>query len=245
MSNLNILVFHKIVNNKLGEWADVKESLFIQILEAAKHNNQMIVSINDWSQNADSDIALSFDDGYLSDYEVVLPLLQKHKAHGTFFIVVDFVGKTGYMSWEQIKQISDAGMEIGSHSLSHPILTTLSDSKQLLEIRQSKTHIEQKIGKKVNSFAYPYGDCSNKTHKAVKEAGYSNICTSRPGLSAPNLETLNRNSVHSNVTTDMIDSLLNPSRIDVLIQQLGYSIRNGLKRTLGIDNYIKIRKSIY
>jgi peptidoglycan/xylan/chitin deacetylase (PgdA/CDA1 family) len=181
----------------------------------------------------------------LSDYEIVLPLLQAYNANGTFFIVVDFVGRVGYMSWDQIKQISDAGMEIGSHSYSHPILTTLSDSKQLLELKQSKIHIEQKIGKKVNSFAYPYGDCSNKTHKAAKEAGYNNICTSRPGLSAPNVKTLNRNSVHSNVTTDMIDSLLNPSRIDVLIQQLGYSVRNGLKRTLGMDNYIKIRESIY
>ena len=51
MSNLNILVFHKVAEDEVSEWADVRLALFVQLLEAAKRNNQAIVSISDWAEN--------------------------------------------------------------------------------------------------------------------------------------------------------------------------------------------------
>ena len=186
MSNLNVLVFHRVVEGDISEWADVKVSLFKQFLITAKSNNQVIVSINDWSKNNFGDLAFSFDDGYLSDYEVVFPLLIKFNIFATFFIVPEFVNQKGYMTWIQIKEMSDAGMEIGSHSMTHPYMTTLPTEQLLRELKDSKMQIEQCIDKEVVSFAYPFGDCSGQTHKAAIEVGYKNICISRPGMSKIN-----------------------------------------------------------
>lgn len=245
MSNLNILVFHKIVENNVSEWADVKLALFIQLLEFANANNQAIVSIGNWANNSSGNLALSFDDGYVSDFEIVFPLLQEYDAQGTFFVTPGYVGKEGYMSWDQIKALSEAGMEIGSHSLNHTYLTTLSLEQLLTELKDSKVQIERYIGKEVVSFAYPFGDCSGATHKAAIEVGYKNICTSKPGLCKPKANTLSRNSVHSNITTGQFDQLLNPSTSTIFKKQTSYSIRYGLKRVLGVNNYIKLRDYIY
>jgi hypothetical protein len=95
------------------------------------------------------------------------------------------------------------------------------------------------------SFAYPYGDCSARTHKAAKGAGYKNICTSKPGLCQSKEINLNRNSVHSNINSDQLNQLLNPSTSTIFKKQTAYSIRYGLKRVLGVNNYIKLRNLIY
>jgi peptidoglycan/xylan/chitin deacetylase (PgdA/CDA1 family) len=126
MSNLNILVFHKVVENEANEWADVRLALFIQLLETSKRHKQKIVSIDSWTENNSGELALSFDDGHGSDFDIVLPLLQEYDIQGTFFVTPNYVGKKGYMSWGQIKTLSEAGMEIGSHSMNHPYMTTLT-----------------------------------------------------------------------------------------------------------------------
>jgi|SaaInlStandDraft_4_1057021.scaffolds.fasta_scaffold04793_4 peptidoglycan/xylan/chitin deacetylase (PgdA/CDA1 family) len=244
-AKLNILVFHKIVGDKVGEWADVKLALFTQLLKTANANNQVIVSISDWAENNSGELAFSFDDGHCSDFDIVLPLLQEYGAQGTFFVTPNYVGKNGYMSWEQIKALGEAGMEIGSHSLSHPYMTTLSTEQLLIELKDSKAQIEQHTGKEIVSFAYPFGDCFARTHKVAKEVGYKNICTSKPGLCKSKMNNLNRNSVHSNINSDQLDQLLNPSTRTIFKKQTAYSIRYGLKRVLGVNNYIKLRNSIY
>ncbi len=244
MSNLNILVFHKIVENEISEWADINLALFTQLLEVAKSNGQKIITINDWAENNRGELALSFDDGHSSDFEVVLPLLQEYGAQGTFFVTPNYVGKKGYMSWEQIKTLGEAGMEIGSHSLSHPFMTNLSKEKLLIELKDSKALIEQYTSKEVVSFAYPFGDCSGRTHKVAIKVGYKNICNSRPGLCKPEMSILSRNSVHSYITPDMIGQLLSPNASEIIKKKAGYFIRYGLKRVLGINNYIKLKDSI-
>ena len=245
MSDLNVFVFHRVVENEISEWADVKLALFTQFLKTAKRNNQTIVSIGNGVKNNSGELALSFDDGHISDFDIVLPLLKEYEAQGTFFVTPNYVGKKGYMSWEQIKALGEAGMEIGSHSVNHQYMTTLSTEQLLAELKDSKKQIERHTGKEVVSFAYPFGDCSARTHKVAKAVGYKNICTSRPGLYNFKMSSINRNSVYSNINSDQFNQLLNPSKALIFKQQIGYSIRYGLKRVLGVVNYIKLRKFIY
>ncbi len=65
-------------------------------------------------------------------------------------------------------------MEIGSHSLIHSYMTILSTEQLLIELKDSKAQIAQQTGKEVVSFAYPFGDCSGRTHKVATEVGYKN-----------------------------------------------------------------------
>ena len=79
------------------------------------------------------------------------------------------------LSWEEIHSMNCAGVDFGSHTLSHPILAKLPAKRVLEEIRESRTEIEQRLGKPVQTFAYPNGgrmDFDEFTKQAVREAGY-------------------------------------------------------------------------
>jgi len=245
MSKLNILVLHSIVQDQPREWADVKLDRLTELLTSIQQNHQSITRIDHWQETGLGQVALSFDDGHVSDYDIVLPLLQAHDATATFFITSNFVGREGYLSWAQVKRLHEAGMEIGSHSLSHPYSTTISQEELMIEMQQSKFQIEQKIGAEVRSFAYPYGDYSQRTHQTAIAAGYKYICTSKPGLCKTNSVIMERNSIHSNTITQDIEKLLNPSRLYLLQQKFKYAIRHILKRSLGVNNYLKLKQLIY
>ena len=237
-------MLHRIVPDKVDEWADVRLSSFVELLDTLAREKKIVTCIDNQQVNLDK-ICLSFDDGHASDCELVLPLLQKYNMQATFFITPNLVGKKGYISWNQVRMLQDAGMEIGSHSLSHPYMTTLSTQQLFTELKQSKDQIEQNIGKEIKSFAYPYGDYSHRTHKQAKLVGYKYICTSKPGLYSVGGKIVNRNSVHSNTHNQDLVLLLNRDKYHLFKLQLIYAIRYGLKRTLGIDNYIKLKQFIY
>jgi len=245
MSKLNILVLHSIVRDQPREWVDVNLDRLTELLTTIKQNNQSITRIDHWQETGLGQVALSFDDGHASDYDIVLPLLQAHDATATFFITPNFVGREGYLSWPQVKRLHEAGMEIGSHSLNHPYSTAITIEKLMIEMQQSKLQIEQQIGAEVKSFAYPFGDYSQRTHQLAIAAGYKFICTSKPGLCKTNSVIMGRNSIHSNTSMQDIKKLLNASRLYLLQQKFNYAIRYTLKRALGVNNYIKLKQLIY
>lgn len=124
-------------------------------------------------------VALTFDDGYEDAFTNALPTLQRHGMTGTFYIVNTFVGQPGYMSWEQIAQLRDAGMEIGAHSVSHLNLTTLDQAMATDEIARSKGELDARLGINVTSFCYPAGFYDGNIEGIVQAAGYSNATTTR------------------------------------------------------------------
>jgi peptidoglycan/xylan/chitin deacetylase (PgdA/CDA1 family) len=130
----------------------------------------------------DKSICLTFDDGRKDSYEIVLPILKKYGLKATFFIISDFVGKEGFLTWEQIMKLSLAGMEIQSHSHRHINLRELSAAEGLSEMKLSKTILESHVKKKIDVFALPFGQGDfNIIKKSAQSAGYSFVCTTIPG----------------------------------------------------------------
>ena len=87
------------------------------------------------------------------------------------------------LSHEEVNAMSRSSIvEIGSHTVNHPVLTTLPPAAQKREIEHSKTALEELIGRSVTSIAYPHGDYSAETIGFVQQAGFSRACTTRPGL---------------------------------------------------------------
>ena len=129
-------------------------------------------------------IALTFDDGYLDNYENALPVLEKYKFPATFFIITQFVDdkKPGYMSWDQIEELAINGMEIGSHTLDHIDLHGKPRSVQTTEIAGSKAMIEARIGTPVTSFCYPSGRYDAQTISVLRSAGYLAATTEIQGV---------------------------------------------------------------
>ncbi|EKE06800.1 MAG: polysaccharide deacetylase [uncultured bacterium] len=115
-------------------------------------------------------VILTFDDGYTSHYKDAFRLLQKYEMKGVFYIITNATLNTKeHLNWEEIKEMSDAGQEIGSHTVNHLDLSLVSLEKQKKEIVESKKMIEEKIAKPVISFCYPSGKYNASSLKLIKE----------------------------------------------------------------------------
>jgi peptidoglycan/xylan/chitin deacetylase (PgdA/CDA1 family) len=142
-------------------------------------------------------VVLTFDDGYQSLYQEVMPILQRYGFSATVFLVAGFCGKDNrwpgqpasiptmkLLSWEQIDEMAHYGIEFGSHSLHHPRLDQLPASELQDEIVGSKAGLERQLGRPVMVFAYPYGHYS-ETVKEVVQQVYAGACSTRVGLAMP------------------------------------------------------------
>lgn len=124
-------------------------------------------------------VVVTFDDGYQDAYDNALPVLKSNGQVGTFYIITGGVDNAPgfYLTSKEIKKMADEGMEIGSHTMSHPDLaaTNLVDSdKQLVD---SKKFLEQVTGAPVNHFCYPSGKYNNTVTTQVQKAGYVSAVT--------------------------------------------------------------------
>ncbi|MDI6793089.1 MAG: polysaccharide deacetylase family protein [bacterium] len=86
------------------------------------------------------------------------------------------------VSWEQAAEMAANGIEFGAHTLTHPPLTKIASQQAMYEIKDSKQEIEQRLGKAVSFFCYPYGDFNEETKAMVKEAGFMGACCSKYGV---------------------------------------------------------------
>jgi len=131
-------------------------------------------------QKSEHDIALTFDDGWLGFYENAWPILKDYGFSATVFLITDYVGQTSgwdykkapHLSWNQIRELADNGIEFGSHGASHVDLRRLDDKRFAYELAGSKRTIEDKIGQPVKYLSYPFGRYNRRVIEAAKRAGY-------------------------------------------------------------------------
>jgi peptidoglycan/xylan/chitin deacetylase (PgdA/CDA1 family) len=124
-------------------------------------------------------VAITFDDGCETDLLLAAPLLREFGFGATFYPTVGFLGKPGFMNVAQLRELSAQGFEIGSHSMTHAYLTDIDDQRLRHEVAESKTQLEQIIGRGVEHFSCPGGRCNERVVQVAREAGYSTVATSR------------------------------------------------------------------
>lgn len=118
-------------------------------------------------------VVITFDDGYKDNYTEAFPILKELNMTGTIFVISSFIDRDGCLSKDEIKEMSDYGIDIESHTVSHNKLSSMSYEVQLRELKDSKQTIESITNKPVIAIAYPEGKYNNNTKKAVSEAGYT------------------------------------------------------------------------
>lgn len=117
-------------------------------------------------------VEFGFDDGFAFDL-VIAEMLEKYGLRGTFYIVVDWVDKEGFLTWEQIKDLYKRGHKIGSHTVTHPQdLKVLYEQDLHYEIQNSKDMIEIVVGENISRFCYPRGRYDDRVKSFVAQAGY-------------------------------------------------------------------------
>jgi peptidoglycan/xylan/chitin deacetylase (PgdA/CDA1 family) len=102
----------------------------------------------------------------------------------------------GAINWRQAREMADAGIEIGSHTLTHPILTGLGDARLREEVAQSRDRIQNALGRKVETFCYPNGDYDLRTQREVARAGYGLAVTTDVGLNNGRNDPLALRRIH-------------------------------------------------
>ena len=128
-------------------------------------------------------VILSFDDDWESQYTYAFPLLEKYGFNATFYIWTAVVGREHHMSWDQIRTLGQAGMQIGCHTITHPCLTRVKNDESLRrEILGARTLIEERVGVPVTTFAYPFGQYNERVAAMVKEAAFTSARSTWPGV---------------------------------------------------------------
>jgi len=131
----------------------------------------------------DKPIILTFDDGYADNYTNAFPILRKYGFTATFFVLTRFVDEEhpGYLTWLQIREMSRAGMEFGSHSKDHPDLRRRNRDFLIWQILGSKQSIEDHTRRPLFAFSYPSGHYDVRVEKVLAEAGYLVAVTTEQG----------------------------------------------------------------
>ncbi len=139
-------------------------------------------------------VVLTFDDGYADALTVAAPLMKRYGCRATCYVVGGALGtynrwdaqllgeKKPVMSREQLAEWLAAGMEVGSHSWSHPQLHQLPEQAAWYEIAESRAALGTMLGVPIEHFAYPYGHYTPQTLELVRRAGYRSAVTALPGV---------------------------------------------------------------
>lgn len=192
MNKINILMYHNIADDDLDPYA-VSLKLFTDQMEWLKKEKYKVITLAQAFKETSAGkpnkktVVLTFDDGTRDFIENAVPILSKFQYPVTLFLVAGEVGgcsvwrepksQNTLLNWNEACEISKAGHEIGSHSMRHRILCELSSEELKEEVIKSKLIIEDKIGREIKGFSYPWGACAAREITTVKEAGYAYAVT--------------------------------------------------------------------
>ncbi len=201
--NIPVLMYH-YVRDAVPPSEELSYHLSVRIEELDKQfsylaqNGYQTLSLNDLYESLvnrtplpPKSVVITFDDGYRDFYLNAFPIIKKYNLRVVSFYVVNYTTYPSYMDWPMLREIHSSGLvDVESHTLSHFLLTTLSKEEARKEIFESKRILEESLNKKVNYFAYPYGDYNEDIVNLVSEAGYRLGFTTRPGSQLRSSEQL-------------------------------------------------------
>ena len=193
--DIPVIMYHRVINNPENEGVYgtyIYEDMFKKHLQYLKDKNYTVITFKDldkigWRNRFEKDrkyIILTFDDGYKDNYDLAFPILKEFNFKATIFLM----GSSTYNEWdvkaggekefplmsvEMIKEMQDYGIEFGAHTFNHPKLNTLSNEEIEYQIVDAKKPLEEKIGKEIITFAYPYGILNDYAKEMAKKAGYT------------------------------------------------------------------------
>lgn len=186
-----VLVYHKI---------DYQRELGISVIHPTRFRRQVAFLVaQGYTLNTLSaaysapmfspdEIALTFDDGYAGVFHYAFPILQEFKVPGTVFLISGFLGKVNnwdvqlagrrfpHLTMQQVKELSAAGWEMGSHTISHRCLIGLPRQEIWKELNDSKRSIEDLLGRRVKYLAAPFGKVNRLILELARESGYLGVC---------------------------------------------------------------------
>jgi peptidoglycan/xylan/chitin deacetylase (PgdA/CDA1 family) len=195
-----VLCYHRFEDNPRDQLA-INPVEFRTQMQQLKDGGIAVIPMKDflaWRRGEKSiarkSAVITIDDGYISGYTVAWPILKEFGYPFTMFIYTNYVNVGGKsLTWPQLEQMRDAGVDIESHTVSHHDLRHAPKGQDYLtwlhnEVYTSKDILEQKLGIKISVFAFPYGTYNEQVRKMCMDAGYQACFTvygQHMGIDAP------------------------------------------------------------
>lgn len=204
-TRIPVLLYHSVsdtVDPRFGEWA-VSRALFSAHMDALAREGYRAITVRELAktvfatdgQAPERTVVITFDDAFEDFYTAAWPELRDNGLTATVFVTTGCVGATSrwldrqgegdrrLMGWDQIAEVSAAGVECGAHGHTHVQLDAVRPARLHEEVVRSKEALSSLIGP-VASFAYPHGYHSRRVRRAVREAGFSSGCAVADGLAS-------------------------------------------------------------
>jgi peptidoglycan/xylan/chitin deacetylase (PgdA/CDA1 family) len=173
----SILTYHSL--DDTGSVISISPGLFRAQMEWLAASQARVVPLAE-IRSTPGAVALTFDDGFHNFYEHALPVLVEHRFPATVFVVSGHCGASNrwlqtvggvprleLMTWSELEAAAAAGVTLGSHTATHPHLSRLEATALERELVSSRAAIEDRTGRLVDTFAYPYGDVNKQVRHAV------------------------------------------------------------------------------
>jgi peptidoglycan/xylan/chitin deacetylase (PgdA/CDA1 family) len=238
--SIPVLTYHSI--DESNSVISTKPGTFRRQMKFLHENNYRAVSLNGLVNDLNAGkapppktVALTFDDGFRNFFTRAFPILQEYGFGATVFLVTGRCGKNNdwpgnppglprseLLDWREIRELSDNGIDFGSHTRSHPDLTRCSPKELVPEISGSKKELQDRVGKEVATFAYPYGSFNEAVKQMVAE-NFKGACSTSLGkvhngsdiFALERLDTyyLTRSGIFERLSTGHFDRYISLRRI--------------------------------
>jgi hypothetical protein len=177
------LLFHAISSRQFTHFSHFSPENFTLLIEAIIRQKTATSTLKEaMSAPATKTLVITFDDGFKNFFTQAFPILEAHSIKVTLFPIAGFIGRSSewdvlprqeHLNKTQLREISDHGHEIGSHTMSHADLTLLRSSDVERELRDSKKILEDIIGKPVTSLSFPFGSWNKRVWEIAQSVGYT------------------------------------------------------------------------
>ncbi len=168
------IMYHRFNENKYPS-TNIQMDIFFEQIQLIKDLNYEFIHPENFQKNFEvpkkqKKILLTIDDAFQSFYEVAWPFIKKNKIPFVLFVSTEPVGNTGYMTWDQIKEVeSESFAVIGHHSHSHEYLIDKSNQEFINDIKTASDIFIEKIGYIPSLFSYPFGEYSEFMRKYISK----------------------------------------------------------------------------
>lgn len=234
MIMLPILMYHQVEEIPIGTrhvGNYVLPEQFDAQLTAISRWGYVPITLEDWldfragrRKPPHRPIALTFDDGYLSNHDIAWPLLRRHGMTATVFLVTDLIGGTNpsdvgerqvpRLGPVEIGDMQSGGILFGSHTCTHGSLIDMQPTEAFLELKRSRTILMALLGRPVVTLAYPYNKQNSTVRALARQAGYQAAVLGRGRANSrwTNPRALMRIGVDAHTTVEALGHLLTKSR---------------------------------
>jgi len=230
-AKIPILLYHDIREDSF----DIKKlepRLGPYIIKRSDFETQM-----QWLAKSAKPAMIVFDDGWKSNYEIAYSVLKQHGLSATFFVTIENIGKPEMMTWDQLREMANNDMKIGSHSLTHKIPVSLNAKELEYELSESKKLLEEKLKIPIDYFSSPTGFYNPIMPEVAKNIGYKAVLISNTSLSSPNDFILNKTSIKRSYDFKTFISIVEQNPLIFKELNRKQNIRNGFKKALGPKIY--------